>query len=347
MSTQPAVQEPLESLMARADAVRRAWLGDAVHLRALVEISSHCRRACTYCGLRAARRVPRFRLDDAQVLACARQAAALGLGTLVLQAGEDPGLGQERIAALVARVRGETGLVVTLSLGERPRRCLEAWRRAGAERYLMRFETSSAALYRALHPDTTRGLAGRLEQLRWLEALGYQVGTGFLVGLPGQDDARIDADIGLLARLRPRMIGLGPWVPHPDTPLGSDVPGDAGPERVLRCLARARLACPWAHIPVTSALRVRDGDAAARQALAAGATVFMPDFTPPPYREAYAIYPGKGGDPSSPQAQVERLRALVEAAGRHLGQGAGAPPQPPPSPFGGHHGCHDPLPGPA
>jgi biotin synthase len=327
---EPALDAPLATLVARADALRRAWVGDAVHLRALVEISSFCRRRCGYCGLAAGCSVPRYRLDSEQVLACAREARRLGLGTIVLQAGEDPGLREDDISELVRRIRGETGLTVTLSLGERPVRSLAAWRMAGAERYLMRFESSCPELYRQAHPDSNKGLAGRLEQLCRLDALGYQVGTGFLVGLPGQDRARLHADLDLVARLRPHMIGIGPWVAHPDTPLGERAsdPDPGLAERVLRCLAWLRIRCPWAHIPATSAFQVTAGLTSLRRALEAGASVIMPDFTPTPYRSAYAIYPGKGADSADPAAQVARLRRLIHAAGRSTGRGAGSPERP-------------------
>jgi len=339
---EPGFDAPLAVLMARADALRRAWVGDAVHLRALVEISSHCRRRCGYCGLHAGRGVPRYRLDQDTVLACAHEARRLGLGTVVLQAGEDPGLREAWVTALIRRVRAETGLTVTLSLGERPVRSLAAWRAAGADRYLMRFESSSDALYRAAHPDSATGLAGRLNQLRSLEALGYQVGTGFLIGLPGQDALRLRRDLAMVAQLRPHMIGVGPFVAHPETPMGrrAEAPPATLPETVLRCLAWLRIRCPWAHIPATSAFQVTAGDTGLRRALEAGASVVMPDFTPVPHRSAYAIYPGKGEDSAEPAAQIERLGRVIHELGRTIGDGAGSPERPAGSPHaltGGHH----------
>ncbi|NJK89594.1 MAG: radical SAM protein [Myxococcales bacterium] len=162
-----------------AHATRLEHCGPGIHLRALVEISNHCVRACHYCGLRGPnRRLPRFRLTIQEVLSATERAATAGFGTVVLQAGEDPSWTREEISELVRRIKDRFGLAVTLSLGERPREDLEEWKRAGANRYLLRFETSNPELYRRLHPARA-GAADRIARLGWLRDLDYEVGTGF------------------------------------------------------------------------------------------------------------------------------------------------------------------------
>jgi biotin synthase len=319
----------LDELWRRADEVRREAVGDGVHLRALVEVSNHCVESCHYCGLRAGnRRVPRYRMSSEEILACAGRAAALGFGTLVLQAGTDPGLRAGWVAELVRRVKGEHGLAVTLSLGERAEEELAAWREAGAERYLLRFETSNAALYRRVHPDRPGRPSDRLRQLRRLRELGYEVGTGMLVGLPGQTWPDLAADLLLLAELEADMIGLGPFVPHPDTPLGApsaaagvEVPADV--ETACKSVALARLLCPLSNIPATTALATLDPAAGRSAALRRGANVLMPNLTPPAYRRLYEIYPGKASLPAEGEQDLAALAAELARLGRVVAAGPG------------------------
>lgn len=314
----------LEQLRAAADAVRRETVGEAVHLRGLIEISSHCVRGCGYCGLRAGNRgLARYRMDAGAVLACARQARDLGYGTVVLQAGEDPGLDRGFIAGLVARLKEETGLAVTLSLGERSLEDLAAWRAAGADRYLLRFETSDPALFRRIHPGPGRD---RLRLLHGLRRLGYQVGTGVMVGLPGQTWASLAEDLLRFRELDPDMIGVGPYLPHPQTPLGreahaGEVPNDVA--TTLKVIALARLLCPEANIPATTALATLDPAQGRERGLRAGANVVMPNLTPAPYREGYEIYPGKACVTETAAACAGCLAQRIRGLGRSLGNGAG------------------------
>ncbi|HRY30452.1 MAG TPA: radical SAM protein, partial [Elusimicrobiota bacterium] len=216
----------LKTLWSRADAARRKNVGDAVHLRGLVEISNHCVRSCAYCGInRAHRGITRYRMTAHEVLACARQAVGLGYGTVVLQAGEDPGLRRAAVADLVRRIKKDTGLAVTLSLGERDDGDLVAWKQAGADRYLLRFETSNPDLYARIHPSLPGRPSDRFALLRRLRALGYEVGSGVMIGIPGQTYESLADDIETFARLDLDMIGMGPYIAHPSTPLGVDAAG--------------------------------------------------------------------------------------------------------------------------
>jgi biotin synthase len=177
----------LAELWRLADRVRQENVGGEVHLRGLVELSNHCVRLCGYCGLRAGNlALVRYRMSDDEVMACVQKAVEFGYGTVVLQSGEDPGLTVERIVALVERIKSETSLAVTLSLGERDDEELAAWRRAGADRYLLRFETSNRALFDRIHPPRSDASSDRLAILATLGRLGYEVGSGVMIGIPGQ-----------------------------------------------------------------------------------------------------------------------------------------------------------------
>lgn len=329
-----ADHERLKRLWTAADSTRREQVGEAIWLRGLVEISNRCVRNCAYCGIRAANRtLKRYRMTSAEILACAKLAREEGLGTLVLQSGEDPGLSTRWVASVVRAIREETGLVVTLSLGERDDVAYALWREAGAERYLLRFETSNPQLYTRLHPNAP-ALGERLARLRRLRELGYQMGTGFLVGVPGQTYADLADDLELLADLAPDMIGLGPWLPHPATPLGEGglwaaPAGEQVPSTALmacKALALARLLCPATNIPSTTALSVADPAAGRSDGLVRGANVVMPNLTPPRYRRLYEIYPAKGLPSPESAEQLARLRRQLAALDREIGSGAGDPP---------------------
>jgi biotin synthase len=230
--------ERLTALWRRADAMRREHVGDAVHLRGLIEFSNRCVRQCLYCGLRAGNSgLRRYRMNADEIMACVRQAVAFGYGTVVLQSGEDYGVETEWMSALIRRIKSETPLAVTLSLGERPESDLAAWRDAGADRYLLRFETSNTALFRRIHPPagnegpppTTHRLPPtahpRIAILYQLRALGYEVGSGVMIGIPGQTYEDLADDLELFRALDLDMIGVGPFIPHPATPLGRSAKG--------------------------------------------------------------------------------------------------------------------------
>ena len=177
----------LEELWQAADETRHRHVGDEVHLRGLIELSNYCVRACGYCGLRAANReIERYRMSADEILVCAHKAREYGYGTVVLQSGEDYGIHTDWMAGVVVRIKAETGLAVTLSLGERPDDDLEVWRAAGADRYLLRFETSDDELYRLIHPDLPGRQSDRFAILRTLRRLGYEPGSGIMVGIPGR-----------------------------------------------------------------------------------------------------------------------------------------------------------------
>jgi biotin synthase len=323
--------ERLARLWTSADRIRRAVVGDQVYLRGLIEISNHCVRDCLYCGLRCGHgELERYRLTESQVLEAAARAAELGCGTIVLQSGEDPGCEAADVARLIRRLRHELGVVVTLSLGERTGEELALWREAGASRYLLKFETSDAALYRKLHP-ALEGPPLRLERLRTLRELSYEIGSGVMVGLPGQTWEILARDLTLFRELDLDMIGVGPFLAHPKTPLGErpepwappdrQVPADE--ETTLKVVALSRLLCPEANIPSTTALATLDRRQGRELGLQRGANVFMPNFTPSPYRERYEIYPGKSATTEGSALDRAAIEEGLAHIGRRLGEGRG------------------------
>ncbi|MCP4544913.1 MAG: [FeFe] hydrogenase H-cluster radical SAM maturase HydE [bacterium] len=321
------------ALRARADDVRQAEVGDEIHLRGLVELSNHCIRKCGYCGIRAGNpNITRYRMSAAEVMACATRARELGLGTVVLQSGEDPGLDAEQVAHLIRSIKA-MDLAVSLSLGERSDDELRLWRAAGADRYLLRFETSNEELYARVHPDHPGRSRDRLEQLRRMRRLGYEIGTGMLVGLPGQTREDLVDDIMVLGDLDPDMIGIGPFLPHPDTPLGQEMPGDSPTGQVpntsgITCnvVALARLVCPQANIPSTTALATLDPVQGRESALSCGANVIMPNLTPARYRSLYEIYPGKATPAGECGEEVVALQKRLIEIGRPASVGRGDSP---------------------
>jgi len=323
----------LAGLWARADAVRRRHVGDAVHLRGLIEISNVCERRCHYCGLRADnRKLQRYRMTEAEIMACVDEAVSCGYGTVVLQAGEDWGLAAEWISGLVRRIRRETPLAVTLSLGERPGHDLAAWRKAGADRYLLRFETSNRALYDRIHPPRPGLSSNRLAILGTLRELGYEVGSGVMVGIPGQTYDDLARDLALFGELDLDMIGIGPFIPHPGTPLGGEGGSDPSPTReqvpategmTYRVIALARLICPEANIPSTTALATINRREGRELGLSRGANVVMPNLTPVTYRADYEIYPAKVCIDETAADGRQCLTGRILSIGRTVGRGKG------------------------
>ncbi len=321
--------EALMELWQQADRLRHDRVGDEVHLRGLIEFSNHCRRGCAYCGLRSAReQVERYRMSRREIMSCAREAVRRGYGSLVLQSGEDDGIPAEWIASLVSQIKHETPLAVTLSLGERRPDDYELWFKAGADRYLLRFETSSKPLYHRINPEL-KGLADRISLLKALKQMGYETGSGIMVGIPGQDYESVARDLELMRELDLDMIGLGPYVAHGDTPLARQPElFPAALEQVpatglmaCKALALARLLRPDANIPSTTALATLDGEKGRAAGLQRGANVLMPNLTPERYRQAYQIYPEKAF--LADEGDSGGLSLWLETLGRVAGKGPG------------------------
>ena len=308
-----------EEMAAAADRVRRAYVGDEVHLRGLIEFSSYCRQNCMYCGLRRDNeKAQRYRFAPEEIVALAKKAKAAGYPTVVMQSGEDAWFTAERLAAIVRDVKA-LGLTVTLSVGERTREEYRVLRAAGADRFLLRIETTDKALYERLDPGMS--YEERLRCLSDLKELGYEVGTGCLVGLPGQTTEALARDILFFQAIDADMVGIGPLVPNDETPLGGAPPGDM--RLVRRMVAAIRLLLPEANIPATTAMEtLRPG--AREIMLRSGANVMMPNVTEGEARQKYALYPGKACVADTPEHCRACMEGRIRALGRTVGVGAGS-----------------------
>ncbi|MBF0490703.1 MAG: [FeFe] hydrogenase H-cluster radical SAM maturase HydE [Candidatus Omnitrophica bacterium] len=327
--------DKLSLLWQTADKVRKDNVADAVHLRGLVEISNHCVRSCAYCGLRAPRKeIQRYRMTADEIITCAHQAAQWKYGTLVMQAGEDYGIKAQWLAEVIERIKKETPLAVTLSLGERSYEEFKLWRNAGADRYLLRFETTDKNLYNYIHPPLAGRSSDRIAILKDLRTLGYEIGSGVMVGIPGQSYTSLARDIDCFRKLNLDMVGIGPYIEHPDTPLGRNSlcrtaldRKDRVPNDELLCykaVALTRIVCPQANIPSTTALATINPTDGRELGLRRGANVVMPNLTPFPYRSQYEIYPGKACMNEDAQRCQGCLTGRIVAIGRTMGLGVGS-----------------------
>ncbi|GLI52914.1 [FeFe] hydrogenase H-cluster radical SAM maturase HydE [Thermodesulfovibrio yellowstonii] len=283
-----------ETVTKMADSIRREIHGDTVHLRAIIEFSNYCKCNCLFCGIRREnRKLSRYRMSEEEIVKVAKEAAEEGFKTIVLQSGEDPFWNAERLSKVVREIK-KLNVAVTLSVGELSYDEYAVLREAGADRYLLKFETSDEKLFKRLKPDTT--LDRRIQCLRWLKELGYETGSGIIVGLPGQSLESLAADIALMKELELDMAGIGPFIPHPETPLGIYPVGDVF--LTLKILAITRILLPRANMPATTALGSLSPDLRLK-AFYCGANVIMPDVTPERYKNLYEIYPGKNQSKSS------------------------------------------------
>ncbi|MBE7063873.1 MAG: [FeFe] hydrogenase H-cluster radical SAM maturase HydE [Ruminococcaceae bacterium] len=286
------LQTDTENAFLRIEARKRAdsVFGKTIYLRGLVEISSYCKNNCLYCGLRRSAEAARYRLSDEDIFAACAAGYEDGIRTFVLQGGEDGYFTDERVCRIVSGLKQRfPEAAVTLSLGERSRESYARLREAGADRYLLRHETASPDHYEKLHPPEMT-LSSRMECLRNLKELGYQVGAGFMVGSPYQTVETIAEDLLFLQEFRPHMIGIGPFIPQSKTPFAGFPAGRL--EDTLKLLSILRLMHPRALLPATTALATLSPDGR-EEGIRAGANVVMPNLSPPCVRGKYAIYDNK------------------------------------------------------
>jgi biotin synthase len=313
----------LADLYATADRIRRDNMGDDVFVRGIIEFSNICANNCLYCGIRAGnRKVRRYALSAEEILEVASAMAGTQQMTVVLQSGETPAFGDEELGRIIRRIKDETPLAVTLSVGNRPRDTYRYWRECGMDRYLLRFETSDPRLFEGLHEGST--LEERLACLQDLKDLGIQTGGGFMIGLPGETLAVLADNILLCRSLDLDMIGIGPFIPHPDTPLGNSRNAyDDRREMFYKALAVLRIFNPDAHIPATTAYDAVFPEEGRNLALQRGANIFMPNNTPVRYRKDYLLYPDKPCVDESAEQCVSCVTVRIQALGRSIGQGPG------------------------
>ncbi|MBP5429865.1 MAG: [FeFe] hydrogenase H-cluster radical SAM maturase HydE [Elusimicrobiaceae bacterium] len=306
-------------LFQAADFVRKNYVGDGVYLRGLIEFSNYCKNDCFYCGLRRSNtQAQRYRLTPQQIIATAQQAAQYGYKTVVLQSGEDPQFDTDKMCHIIREIK-KYDLALTLSIGEKTREEYAAYKQAGADRYLLRIETTDKALYEKLDPAMSWD--NRVRCLNDLKELGYEVGSGSLVGLPGQTLESLADDLLFFKKLPVDMAGIGPFIPHPHTPLANEK--TAGHfELSLKMMSLMRLLLPDINIPATTAMETLHPQGRLL-ALQCGANVVMPNVTQGEFRKKYELYPGKICTGESPEQCRGCIQAKIESIGRFVAPGKG------------------------
>lgn len=309
-------EETLQYINRQAQEVSARHFGNKVYIRGLIEVSNCCRNNCYYCGIRKGNaRIERYRLSQEAILDCCAQGYELGFRTFVLQGGEDPALTDERIETIVSSIRqGYPDCAITLSLGEKSREAYERLFQAGANRYLLRHETSNRSHYHQLHPEEM-SCEHRLRCLQDLKEIGYQTGTGIMVGSLGQTVDHLIEDIRWIEKFRPQMIGIGPFLPHHDTPF-ADCPGGTV-EQTLLLLSIFRLMHPSALIPSTTALATLAPDGRERGILA-GANVVMPNLSPCEERRKYELYNHKASLGAESAEGIQLLQQQLQRIGYEI-----------------------------
>ena len=297
----------------RAFAVRRKNYGNKVFIRGLIEFSNYCRNNCYYCGIRAGNNnLERFRLTPDEIIDCAKQGYSLGFRTFVLQGGEDAHYTDDDFCFVIENIKKEfPDCAVTLSLGERSYESYKKLRQAGADRYLLRHETCNPDHYKKLHPPAM-SYENRLRCLEDLKRLGYQTGAGFMVGSPYQTNADLAGELVFLKKLNPQMIGIGPFLPHKDTPFKDMAAGSS--EMTLFLISLIRLTLPQALIPATTALGTAD-PLGREKGILAGANVLMPNLSPVKTRKKYMLYDNKICTGDEAAACIECLARRIKKTG--------------------------------
>jgi biotin synthase len=277
-------------LIEKAHDTRMKSYGDKVFMRGLIEFTNYCKRNCRYCGIRAGNKLAdRYRLSLEEIMEACTEGYELGYRTFVLQGGEDDFYTDEKIVEIVKTIKHKyIDCAITLSVGEKSYETYKKYYDAGADRYLMRHETASKELYERLHPGMS--FENRIQCLKDLTEIGYQVGAGCMVGLPGQSNEDYVRDLMFLKELEPHMVGIGPFIPHKDTPLAVESGGTVETTEIM--LAITRLLLPMVLLPATTALGSID-PMGREKGIKAGANVVMPNLSPTSVRKKYAIYDGK------------------------------------------------------
>lgn len=307
-----------EWLFKEADRIRREFVGDEIYLRALIEFSNICKRQCKYCGLQSYnKQVERYRLTKDEIIFSAKKAVDLGYQTIVLQSGEDDNYYSDKLCDIIRSIK-ELNVALTLSIGEKTFDEYKAYRKAGADRFLLRIETTDKNLYEQMHPHAS--FENRIRCLEDLKTLGYEVGTGCLVGLPNQTIESLANDILFFKEINADMIGIGPFIPHSETPLKNEKQGDFW--LALKVMALSRIILKNINIPATTAMEtiIPNGRLIALQS---GANVVMPNVSDINYRKKYAIYPNKAGINDDMNTYLKDLEQKFLSIGRTISKSKG------------------------
>lgn len=313
--------EPSEELLRAAVKVRNEHYGNKVFVRGLIEFTNYCKNGCYYCGIRAENgNVNRYRLTEEEILSCADEGHRLGFNTYVLQGGEDTFFTDKKICDIVYKIKSKyPACAITLSIGEKSRESYEAFKDAGADRYLLRHETADNAHYRKLHPEYM-SLENRKNCLYTLRELGFQVGAGFMVGSPYQTSENLADDLLFLKDLQPHMVGIGPFIPHSDTPFAKEEGGTL--PLTLTMLALTRLMLPKVLLPSTTALGTIDPKGR-EKGFDAGANVVMPNLSPVGVRADYTLYDNKICTGDEAAQCIMCLKERIERSGYEMDMGRG------------------------
>lgn len=305
--------------MARSIMIKR--FGKKIYFRGIVEFSNICKNDCLYCGIRCSNRnISRYRLEPEDILKCCEEGYAAGFRTFVLQGGEDGWFTDERMCSIIRDIKTRhPDCAVTLSLGERSRESYQALYDAGADRYLLRHETADPHHYAMLHP-ARQSFENRMRCLRDLKQIGYQTGCGMMIGTPGQTPSTLAEDMLFLSEFQPEMVGIGPFLPHQDTPFRFASPGSV--ETTLFALALCRILLPRVLMPATTALGTAKEDGRKKGVLA-GCNVVMPNLSPLEVRKKYMLYDNKAGTDLTASQGIAMLRRQMEEIGYEVVVGRG------------------------
>lgn len=305
-------------LFSLADKIRKENVGDEVHLRGLIEFSNICKRTCKYCGLRCENKeIDRYRIEPDDIIFYAQKAVDMGYKTIVLQSGEDEYYSRELLCKIIKGIK-TLDVALTLSIGERCFDDYKAFKDCGADRYLIRIETTDKELYKKMHPHMS--FENRVRCLKDLEKLGYEVGTGCLVGLPGQTIESLANDILFFKEINADMVGIGPFIAHPHTPLKDCLNGDF--TLALKVMALTRILLKNINIPATTAMETLNPNGRII-ALQSGANVVMPNVTTTEYRAKYEIYPNKICINENPSQCYNCVSGKIRSIGRSVSTGYG------------------------
>ncbi|TES89831.1 MAG: [FeFe] hydrogenase H-cluster radical SAM maturase HydE [Candidatus Cloacimonadota bacterium] len=309
-----ALKENNEKIFERADETRKVFCKDEVHIRGIIAFSNYCCRSCLYCGLRKEnKQIFRYRMKPEEIVKVACEIIQNGVKTVVLQSGDDFGFSRKTLVEIINKIKKGNNVAITLSVGEKPFDDYKAFREAGADRFLLKHETSNQSLYGKLHPG--QSLKERLKSLEYMKKLGYQIGAGNIIGLPGQSIDDLVNDILFLKEFDVDMAGIGPFIPQKDTPLGNYPAGDLN--LTLKFLALGRIVTKNIHLPATTALGTLNPREGQLLGFKAGCNVIMPDFTPEDYRRKYVIYDNKV------PVTLKKAKKIIIEAGRKVARDRG------------------------
>lgn len=309
-------KELRNELARHAQVARQKYYGNQIYIRGLIEFTNYCKNDCYYCGIRCSNhQLTRYRLTKEEILNCCKKGYSLGFRTFVLQGGEDAYYNDERMVDIVSTIRNHyPDCAITLSLGERSYESYQKLYNAGANRYLLRHETANREHYEMLHPSTM-SLTNRMECLRNLHSIGYQVGCGFMVGSPFQTTETLAEDLLFIQDFKPEMVGIGPYISHRDTPFKNKTNGTL--EDTLLLISILRLIHPNLLLPATTALGTIAEDGR-EQGILAGANVIMPNLSPVNIRDQYSLYDNKLCTGDEDAEHIQQLRGRMINIGHEI-----------------------------